>query len=86
MLQWEKKTVPDPRVPEIGGSSPKWSEAAATFASAPAPQKPASRAARSAPHSRGQSRHSRRASRARRDRARKLSASRRAVRHPGVDP
>ncbi len=25
-MQWLKKTVPDPRVPEIGGSSPSWIE------------------------------------------------------------
>jgi hypothetical protein len=38
MLQWLKKTVPEPRVPEIGGSSPWCTDTAATFANRPAPQ------------------------------------------------
>src|SRR5512139_240953 len=53
MLQWLKNTVPDPRVPEIGGSSPWWMVTAATRAAAPAPQNPRSPARRSTPHSRG---------------------------------
>src|SRR5512139_151112 len=57
MLQWLKNTVPDPRVPEIGGSSPWCTETAAIRATAPAPQNPVSPARRSTPHSRGHRRH-----------------------------
>ena len=51
---------PDPRLPEIGGSSPWWTERAATRGSSRAPQNPASPAVLSAPHSRGQRAHRRR--------------------------
>lgn len=56
MLQWLKKIVPDPRFPEMGGSSPWWTETAATLATAPALQNPFSPESRSAPHSRGHNR------------------------------
>jgi hypothetical protein len=56
MLQWLKKIVPEPRVPDNGGSSPWWTETAATFASRPAPQNPRSPSRRFTPHSRGQRR------------------------------
>jgi len=55
MLQWLKKIVPEPRSPEIGGSSPWCTETAATLASRPAPQNPRSPSRRFTPHSRGQS-------------------------------
>jgi hypothetical protein len=38
MLHRLKKTVPDPRPPEIGGSSPWCTETAATVAAPSAPQ------------------------------------------------
>src|SRR5659263_713955 len=57
MLQWLKKIVPEPRVPEIGGSSPGCTETAATRARRPAPQNPRSPSSRFAPHSLGHKRH-----------------------------
>ena len=62
MLQWLKKIVPEPRVPEIGGSSPWCTETAATRASLPAPQKPRSPSSRFTPHSRGHRRQAESAS------------------------
>src|SRR5512141_857315 len=62
MLQWLKKIVPEPRVPEIGGSSPSCTETAATRASRPAPQNPRSPASRFTPHSRGHRRQDERRS------------------------
>ena len=46
-LQPPKNTVPDPRVPDISGSSPKCAVAAATTAPAGRPQMPLPPAARS---------------------------------------
>ena len=49
-----KKTVPDPFLPLIGGSSKKWRETCETTASEGHPQYPISPAERSALHSLGQ--------------------------------
>src|SRR5659263_130587 len=62
MLQWLKKIVPEPRVPDIGGSSPGCTETAATRASLPAPQNPRSPSSRFTPHSRGHRRQAESAS------------------------
>ena len=52
-----KNTVPEPRVPEMGGSSAKCSWQSATVGRAPAPQKPRSPRARSTAHRRGHRSH-----------------------------
>jgi hypothetical protein len=54
--QPKKKIVPEPRVPEIGGSSPVCSSAELTYAASVAPQAPVSPCSRRAPHARGHSR------------------------------
>lgn len=67
-----KNTVPEPAVPESGGSSPKCGAALKTLAAAPSRQNPRSPLSRRAPHARGQSRQGdciARASPMRRDRS-----------------
>jgi hypothetical protein len=53
-VQPEKKIVPEPAVPLMGGSSQRWTFQDATTGSAPTPHTPRPPAVRSTPHARGQ--------------------------------
>ena len=53
-VQPEKKIVPDPRVPVIGGSSHMWTFHTAITGSTPTPHAPRPPAVRSTPQMRGQ--------------------------------
>jgi hypothetical protein len=54
-VQWVKKTVPEPLVPESGGSSPWWGKMLEMTGSPGAPQKPRSPSNRFTPQRRGHS-------------------------------
>jgi hypothetical protein len=53
-VQPERKMVPEPRVPEMGGSSPRWMAAEAMRAVLSLPQRPLSPASRFTPQACGQ--------------------------------
>src|SRR4030067_710422 len=75
MLQWLKNTVPEPRDPEIGGSSPWCTDTAATRREMPAPQNPVSPFRRFTPHPRGHRQQRSKARTAFPCRSRRLAAS-----------